>query len=225
MKIAILGTGVVGRAHAGKLLALGHEVYLGTQDVAATLADNKPDMLGVSFIQWHEQHPKVHVVPFAEAAAVGEIVLEALKGTIAVETLILLAPHLAGKTVIDIANPLDFSQGMPPSLFTSSTDSLGERIQMALPDVHVVKMFSTVNAVLQVDPKQLPGNHVLLMCGNNATAKEQAVTIARDWYGWQEIIDLGDITGSRSMEMLLPMWLRLWNALQTPIFNFAIIKK
>ncbi len=226
MKIGILGTGIVGRSHAGKLTGSGHEVMIGTRDVARTLAVNKPDAIGnPPFSVWHKDHPGVKLGALAEAAAHGEIIFNALNGEAAVEALKKLESVLDAKTVIDITNPLDFSKGMPPSLFVSNTDSLGEQIQRALPRAKVVKTLNTVNALLQVNPRQLAdGDHDIFVSGNDVSAKAQVIRILKDWYGWNNIIDLGDITTARGAEMLLPMWVRLWNTLQTPLFNYKIVR-
>lgn len=226
MKIGILGTGIVGRSHAGKLTGLGHEVMIGTRDVARTLAVSKPDAIGnPPFSVWHKDHPGVKLGALAETAAHGEIIFNALNGEAAVEALKKLESVLDAKTVIDITNPLDFSKGMPPSLFVSNTDSLGEQIQRALPRAKVVKTLNTVNALLQVNPRQLAdGDHDIFVSGNDVSAKAQVIRILKDWYGWNNIIDLGDITTARGAEMLLPMWVRLWNTLQTPLFNYKIVR-
>ena len=224
MKITILGTGMVGRAHAGKLVELGHDVVMGTKDVAKTMAETKTDAMGTPpFNTWLKDNPTVKLATFKEAAKHGEIVWEALSGAVAVEVLQSVATELEGKILIDIANPLDFSKGMPPSLFVSNTDSLGEQIQHALPKVQVVKTFNTTNAYLQVNPQLLAdADHHIFVSGNDTEAKTKVTGILQS-YGWKHIIDLGDITTARGTEMLLPIWLRLWNALGNPNFNFKIV--
>lgn len=174
---------------------------------------------------WQKEHEKVKLVSFTNAAKHGEVIVEALKGEVATEVLKTLAEYLNDKILIDIANPLDFSKGMPPSLFVSNIDSLGEQIQKAVRQVKVVKAFNTTNAYLQVDPNQLAdGDHHMFVCGNDAEAKAKVIEIAKS-YGWKNIIDLGDITNARGMEMLMPIWLRLWGALKTPMFNYKIVKE
>lgn len=224
MNINILGTGMVGRAHAEKLVKLGHKVAIGSHDVAALLAKTEKDAMGTPpFSEWHALHPDIAVVTTAEACLQGEIILEALKGEVAVAVLKAVETELAGKILIDIANPLDFSQGMPPSLSICNTDSLGEQIQKALPQTKVVKTFNTMSAPLQVDPQQLDnGDHHIFLSGNDAAAKTQVQELLTT-YGWKNILDLGDITTARGTEMLLPIWLRLWGALQTPMFNFKLV--
>lgn len=224
MKGAVLGTGVVGRSHAAKLVELGHDVVMGTKDVAKTMAGDKPDQMGnPPFSVWHKDNVKVKLATFQEAAKHGEIVWEALHGDVTVEVLKSIEAELDEKILIDIANPLDFSKGMPPSLFVSNTDSLGEQVQKALPKVKVVKSFNTTNAFIQVNPQHLAGgDHHIFVSGNDANAKVKVTEILKS-YGWKNIIDLGDITTARGTEMLLPIWLRLWNSLQNPNFNFKIV--
>lgn len=226
MKIGILGTGMVGRAHAEKLTALGHTVMLGTKDVETTLTSTEKDAMGNQpFREWHKAHGNIVLGTFHEAASHGDIVYDALKGEVALSVLQTVAEPLGSKILIDIANPLDFSKGMPPSLAVCNTNSLGEQIQKALPSVKVVKTFNTMNAYLQVDPEKLAlGDHDIFVCGNDATAKATVIDLLKS-YGWKNIIDLGDITNARGTEMLLPIWLRLWSALKTPTFNFKIVKE
>ncbi len=225
MKIAVLGTGVVGKAHAAKLAKLGHDVVMGTQNTEQTLAKTDKDYAGNPPVaEWLEAHDKVVLKTFAEAAKHGEIIVNALSGQVAVAALKKLEDVISSKVLIDITNPLDFSQGMPPSLFVSNTDSLGEQIQQALPKAKVVKAFNTMNANIQVDPKSLAGgDHHIFICGNEKEAKDQVIELMKG-YGWENIIDLGDITSSRGTEMFLPLWLRLMGILGTPQFNIKIAK-
>lgn len=224
MKMAVLGTGMVGKAHATGLIELGYDVAMGTKDVETTKANDKPDNTAQSFSEWYKNNQKVKLMTFAEAADFGEVVVNALAGHVSVEVLKGLEGEIGDKILIDIANPLDFSKGMPPSLFVSNSDSLGEQIQAALPKAKVVKLFNTTNATIQVNPKSLAdGDHHIFISGNDAEAKAQAMDIAKS-YGWENIIDLGDITMARGTEMFLPLWVRLWGALQTPNFNIKVVK-
>ncbi|HSB47027.1 MAG TPA: NAD(P)-binding domain-containing protein [Candidatus Bilamarchaeum sp.] len=227
MKIGIIGTGTVGQAHAARLAEKGHDVIIGTRDVKKTLANRQKDAFGSPpFSEWHKKHPKVKLGTFAEAAAHGEVVINATKGEHSHDALTLAGEkNLGGKILMDISNPLDFSKGMPPSLLVCNTDSLGEQIQRAFPDVRVVKTLNTTSAHIQVDPGQLAGgDHHVFVCGNDKNAKAKVIQYLMDWYGWKNVIDLGDISSARGTEMLLPVWLRLWGALQTPTFNFKIVK-
>ncbi|WP_055713693.1 NADPH-dependent F420 reductase [Streptomyces torulosus] len=225
MRYAVLGTGVVGRTIAGKLSSLGHEVVVGTRDPQATLARTEPDGYGnPPYARWQAEHPQVRVATFADATASAEAVVNATPG---LSTLRVLesagAANLAGKTVIDIANPLDSSRGMPPSLDPVGDDSLGERIQRAFPEAKVVKTLNTMNARIMVDPARVGGAHTVFVSGDDAGAKG-AVRDMLMSFGWpaDDIIDLGDITTARGAEMLLPIWLRLYGALGHADFNFHI---
>jgi predicted dinucleotide-binding enzyme len=227
MKICVLGTGMVGQTHAGKLASLGHEVMVGTRDPEKTIARTENDSMGnPPFSQWHKSHPGVKLGTFAEAAGHGELIINATKGEAALEILKMAGEkNLEGKILMDISNPLDFSKGMPPSLSVCNTDSLGESIQRTFPKARVVKALNTMNAHLQANPKELAGgDHHAFVSGNDADAKKAVMEHLKSWYGWSNIIDLGDITTARGTEMLLPIWLRLWGALQTPQFNFKIVR-
>jgi predicted dinucleotide-binding enzyme len=225
MRYAVLGTGIVGRTIAAKLASIGHEVAIGTRDPRATLARTEPDAMGTPpFANWQTDHPAVRLLTFAEAAASAEAVVNTTAGAVSLEALTAAgADNLAGKLLIDIANPLDFSAGMPPSLNPVNTDSLGELIQRAFPDAKVVKTLNTMSAHLMVAPGQVAGEHTVFVAGNDAEAKKAATELLGS-FGWPTagILDLGDITAARGTEMLLPIWLRLWGTLGHADFNFHI---
>jgi 8-hydroxy-5-deazaflavin:NADPH oxidoreductase len=228
MKVGILGSGTVGRTLAAGCAGKGHQVMIGTRDPAELLARAKASPQGgKSFAQWHGENPKVAVGTFTEAASHGEVLINATSGTGSLSALKLAGEAgMEGKLLMDVSNPLDFSRGFPPSLTVSNTDSLGEQIQRAFPRVKVVKTLNTVTAALMVDPGQLEdGEHTMLVCGNDAEAKKQATDILTRWFGWKQVIDLGDITSARAMEMYLPLWVRLYGALGSPLFNIRIVKK
>lgn len=215
MRIGILGTGMVGQAIGSKLIQLGHEVKMGSRT-----ADNE------KATQWVKANGvRASQGTFADAAAFGEIVFNCTAGVHSLEALGLAgASNLQGKILVDIANPLDFSQGMPPSLAFCNTDSLGERIQRAFPETRVVKTLNTVNCNVMVNPSLVSGEHDMFICGNDAEAKTLVTQILKDWFGWKSVIDLGDIRAARAMEMMLPIWIALWGTLQTPIFGFKIAR-
>jgi 8-hydroxy-5-deazaflavin:NADPH oxidoreductase len=226
VRFGILGTGVVGRTIATRLVELGHDVMVGTRDPAETLSRTEPDAYGNPPLSaWQQEHPEANIDTFGEAAAHGETIVNATAGAVSLEALELAGEtNLSGKILIDIANPLDFSQGMPPTLSVSNTDSLGEQIQRRFPDVKVVKTLQTMNAYLMVDPAQLAeGDHTVFVSGDDAEAKASVIELLRS-FGWRDIIDLGDISTARGTEMVLPIWLRLFGALQRPIFNFKIVR-
>jgi 8-hydroxy-5-deazaflavin:NADPH oxidoreductase len=226
VRFGILGTGVVGKTIAARLGSLGHEVMVGTRDPEETLSRTEPDPYGnPPFSAWQQEHPEARLGTFGEAAAHGEVVVNATAGAVSLEVLEQAGEdNLNGKILIDIANPLDFSQGMPPTLSVSNTDSLGEQIQRRFPEAKVVKTLHTMNAYLMVDPTQLAGaDHTVFVSSDDAEAKATVTELLRS-FGWSDIIDLGDITTARGTEMLLPIWLRLFGALQKPIFNFKIVR-
>ena len=215
MNIGVLGTGMVGNAIGTKLVQLGHAVKMGARSANNEKAAQWVQASGAGASQG----------TFADAAAFGEIVFNCTSGAATLEVLSQAgADNLKGKVLIDIANPLDFSQGMPPSLTVCNTDSLGEQIQRAFPEVRVVKSLNTVNCNLMVNAALLPGEHVMFVSGNDADAKAQVTSILKDWFGWQAVIDLGDITTARATEMMLPIWISLMMKLGTPMFNFAIVR-
>lgn len=161
---------------------------------------------------------------FAEAASFGEIIFNCTKGEAVIEILNMAgAENINGKILIDISNPLDFSNGFPPSLTICNKDSLGESIQRNFPDVKVVKALNTMNCMLMINPAGLKGEHAVFVCGNDTGANKQVEEILRDWFGWKEIINLGDITNARSTEMMLPLWLRLYGKYKHANFNFHIV--
>jgi 8-hydroxy-5-deazaflavin:NADPH oxidoreductase len=216
MKIAILGTGMVGDTIGTKLIDLGHNVRMGSR----TATNEKAAM-------WVKNHGALASQgTFADASAFGEIVFNCANGMASLEVLRSAgAQNLRNKILIDVANPLDFSKGMPPSLTVCNTDSLGEQIQRAFPETKVVKTLNTVNCILMVNPELVShGNHDLFISGNDAEAKATVINIVRDWFGWKSIIDLGDITTARATEMLLPIWVQLYGKFQTPNFNFKIVR-
>jgi len=162
---------------------------------------------------------------FAEAAAHGEVIVNALNGLVSVEVLRPLAASLDGKLLIDISNPLDFSRGMPPAVLTyEGGASLAEEIQRALPGARVVKTLNTLTASLMVNPRQLAdGDHSVFLSGDDAAAKAQAADILHS-FGWRDIIDMGGLITARGAEMLLPIWLQLFGTFGQPQYNFKIVR-
>lgn len=216
MQIAVLGTGMVGRALAGGLDARGHAVTMGTRDVAAA----QPRLS-----DWLDAHPRVILADFATAAGSSELVVNALNGAGALEGLAAAgADHLAGKVLVDVSNPLDPASGFPPALSVANTDSLGERVQRAFPAARVVKTLNTINCELMVDPARLAGGeHSVFVSGNDPDAKATVTTLLGD-LGHTDVIDLGDITTARGPEMYLALWLRLMLALGTAEFSLRVVR-
>lgn len=227
MNIAILGTGMVGQTLAGKLGSLGHDVAIGTRDPEKTKARTEPGQFGnPSFSEWHAANPEVEVKTFEEAAKAAELVMLACSGTVALDVLEQAgADNLGGKILVDVTNPLDFSGGFPPSLFTESTDSLGEQIQKAHPEAKVVKTLNTVSAPVMIEPKAVAGgDHTLFLCGDDAEAKQRVSGLLTEWFGWSDILDLGDISMARGTEGYLALWVRLFGKLQNPMFSIKVVR-
>lgn len=216
MRIAVFGTGTVGETLASKLVELGHEVMMGSRSATNEKA-----------VAWVKKAgARASAGTFAEAAKFGALIVNATLGTATLEVFKQAgAENTAGKPVIDISNPLDFSKGFPPSLFVSNTDSLAEQLQRAFPAAHIVKALNTMTAAIMVNPRALPESHHTYLAGSDAGAK-QAVREVLQSFGWknEEIIDCGDLSAARAIESVLPIWLRLYGALKTPMFNLKIVK-
>jgi predicted dinucleotide-binding enzyme len=230
MKIAVLGTGTVGQTLVGRLSGLGYEVMIGTRNVNETLARTKGDNYGgPPFSQWYKENMQIKLGTFSEAAAFGEILFNATQGENTINALKLAGEaNLDKKVLIDVANPLDFSKGMPPVLIPElcNTNSLGEEIQRSFPKVKVVKALNTMWCGLMVNPDMIgSGDHDTFICGNDADAKAKVTDLLKQ-FGWktQHIIDLGDITAARGTEMILPVWLRIMGTVGNGVFNFKVIK-
>lgn len=217
MKIGVLGTGMVGQTIATKLASLDHEVRMGSREAGNEKA-----------VAWaKDAGGKASEGSFAEAAKFGELVVNCTAGVASVDALTAAgADNLAGKVLVDIANPLDASQGFPPTLAFCNDDSLGERIQAAFPEARVVKTLNTMNHELMVDPARVPGEHAVFVSGDDADAKGE-VALLLGGFGWPEdrIIDLGGISSARGTEMYLPLWLRLYSQLGTGDFNIGVIQR
>jgi predicted dinucleotide-binding enzyme len=225
MNLAVLGTGMVGQALAARLHGLGHSVVVGTRDPQVTLARTEPDGMGnPPFSPWLGAHPGVARAGFAAAAAGAELVVNASSGAATLEVLGLAgADNLAGKILLDIANPLDFSAGFPPTLSVKDTDSLGEQVQRAFPRTRVVKSLNTLTASLMVEPKSLGASSTVFVSGEDAAAKDAVVALLES-FGHDDVIDLGGIETARGTEMLLPLWLRLMGTLGTGHFNVKVVR-
>jgi predicted dinucleotide-binding enzyme len=213
MKIGILGTGMVGEALATALAARGHDVKMGARSASNDKAAT-----------WVAAHRGGHG-SFADAAAHGAIVFNCTRGDGAIDAVRAAAVGLRGKVLVDVSNPLDFSKGMPPTLFVAGDDSLGERIQRELPETRVVKALNTVNCDVMTDAARLGAASDVFVSGNDAEAKAAVARLLREDFGWTSVIDLGDITSARGTEAYLLLWARLWGALKTADFNIKLIVK
>lgn len=194
-KIAVLGSGVVGQALAEGFLKHGYDVVRGSRD-PAKLADWKQRTGG-----------KASIGTFAEAAACGELIVLAVKGTAAESALDLCGTAgLAGKTIIDATNPI---ADKPPvngvlRFFTTVDESLMERLQKRVPAAHFVKAFSCVGHAFMLNPQFEGGPPTMFICGNNASAKAQVEAIL-DQFGW-ETADMGAAEAARAIEPLCILW-------------------
>jgi len=215
-KIAILGTGTVGKTIGSKLIELGHTVAMGSR--------TKQNEQAIAFATKHPGNASAGT--FADAAAYGEMIFNCTKGIGSIDALKMAGEgNLKNKIIVDIANPLDFTKGMPPSLIVSNTNSLGEEIQKEFPDAKVVKALNTMYCGLMVHPALINnGDHTTFISGNDANAKLQVKEILKS-FGWAEtnIIDLGDITTARGTEMYLALWVRILGSINTGTFNIKVV--
>ena len=214
MRFGVLGTGMVGQVIAGKLVSLGHETMMGSRRAGNEKATSWADEAGELGLEGS----------FADAASHGEVLVNATAGAASLEALEAAGEqNLDGKVLVDIANPLDFSGGMPPTFTVANTDSLGEQIQRTFAGARVVKALNTVTAAVMVEPTIVPGSHNAFVCGNEAAAKE-TVSDLLESFGWppSAVIDIGDISGARATEMYLALWLRLMQKTGTPKLNVEV---
>jgi 8-hydroxy-5-deazaflavin:NADPH oxidoreductase len=218
MKIAVLGTGMVGNALGKSLVQFGHQVTMGSRSANNEAAQKWASALG----------ERAQTATFRDAAVFGEIVISCTGGMHSMEALESVgAEALRSKILIDVSNPLQQDKDGSMILGFCNTDSLGERIQRAFPQTRVVKALNTVNCDIMVEPSRVPGDHNLFICGNDATAKKEVAKYLNEWFGWKidNIIDLGDITAARGMEMMMPLWMRLFQGIiGHPHFNWQIAR-
>ena len=215
MKIGMLGTGVVGQTLGTKLIAVGHQVMLGSRQAGNEKATEWASRAGDGASQGSLE----------DAARYGELVVNATAGGVSLDALNAAgAGNLAGKVLVDVANPLDASKGFPPTLTICNTDSLAETIQRTFPDTFVVKTLNTVNADVMVDPAVAGGSTTIFICGNDEQAKATVAGLLQS-FGWAagDILDLGDIGAARGVEMYLPLWIRLWGAAGTGHLNVKVV--
>jgi predicted dinucleotide-binding enzyme len=215
MKISVLGTGAAGRTVAPALAALGHEVVVGTRDPDATRARE----------EWTSPVADLPLRELATVAEGADLVVNATNGEASLAVLGGVgAESLAGMVVLDLANPLDFSAGFPPTLSVKDTDSLAEQIQRAFPEARVVKALNTVNAAVMVDPGRVgDGGTTIFAASDDADARAVVVGLLQQ-IGWRDVIEFDQLSAARGLEMWLPMWVRLMGALGTADFNIAVVR-
>jgi 8-hydroxy-5-deazaflavin:NADPH oxidoreductase len=227
MHIGIIGSGYVAQTLGGKLAEIGHRVTIGTRDTSRGREMSWGSVPSAD--EWVTEHRlqghSVEATSFSGAATRGdELIINATSGIHSLEALELAGrENLEGKILVDLSNPLDFSQGMPPRL-AFCNESLGEQIQEAFPGSRVVKTLNTVNARVMIAPGSLPGDTDLFIAGNDGEAKAWVEQhLLREALGWSSVLDLGDITAARGMEMYLPLWLELLGARHTGALNIKVV--
>ncbi len=213
MRIAVIGTGVFGRTLAQALHEAGHDVAVGTRDPAET--SQREEWAGVD----------VPLQQLALVAGDAELVVNATNGNASLAALGEVgSDHLAGKVLLDVSNPLDFSQGFPPTLSVKDTDSLAEQIQRAFPDARVVKALNTLNVSVAVEPGLVGnGDTTVFAASDDPEARQVVVGLLRE-LGWVDIIEFDGLSNARGLEMWLPLWVRLMGPLGTAEFNLKIVR-
>lgn len=218
MKIAVLGTGTVGQVIASKLIEVGHDVMMGSRT-----ADNAKASAWVA-----AAGPRASQGTFADAAAFAEeLVFNCTSGTgtLAAVAAANAGGALDGRILVDLSNPLDFSNGFPPTLSVCNTDSLGEQLQRALPKTRVVKTLNTVANPIMVDPARLGGgDHTMFIAGDDPQARARVATVLTEWFGWRDVLDVGGIGLSRGLEAWLLLWTRLYGVLGHADFNLKVVR-
>ena len=213
MRIAVIGTGMVGRTLGEGLAKVGHDVVVGTRDPARTRARDEWGATSLS------------LASYGQIGVGADLFINATSGDASLEALQAVGDEaLAGKVLIDVSNALDRSSGFPPTLFVCNTDSLAEQLQRAFPRTNVVKAFNTMTAAVMLNPGVVgEGDTTVFMAGNDADARATVAAVATD-LGWTDVMDLGDVTAARGLEMWVWLWLRLLMALGGPMFNIKVVR-
>jgi len=213
MRIAMIGTGPVGRTLGEGLMKVGHDVLVGSRAPDRTRA--RDDWRGV----------ELPLLSYGEVGLSADLFINATSGANSIEALQAVgAETLGGKVLIDMANPLDNSKGFPPPLLTSNTDSLAEQLQWAFPNTRVVKAFNTVTVGVLVNPKACGGQETtMFLAGDDPDARATVAGIASD-LGWTDIVQFDDLTAARGLEMWLPLWIRLFRQFGTAMFNIKVVR-
>jgi hypothetical protein len=201
-RVGVLGSGEVGRRLAAGFCSRGHDVMIGSRDPAK--AELREWLSG--------EGAGIKAGTFKEAAAHGELLVLAVLGDATEDAIADAgAENFGGKVVIDAMNPLDFSGGFPPKLSIVGHDSLGERVQRALPDARVVKAFNTIGNPYFVDPRFSDGEPTMLIAGDDDAAKRTVGDALAD-FGWSDVVDIGGIEGSRELEAICIVWVKIGGA-------------
>lgn len=214
MKIGIIGSGDVAQSLAGGLAQLGHEIMIGSR-----FPEKKPlQLLAKKLVK------KIKLGSTTEAANFGELAVLALAWHAAEDVLAQIRPQLAGKVVIDVTNPLITRDDEAPELAVGHDTSGGEMVAQSLPDSHIVKALNIINHAHIVKPKYIEGRPVMFICGNNQSAKTSVVRLLNE-LGWEDIVDIGEISKSRLLEPLCLLWIEYGVARDTWDHAFAVLNK
>ena len=209
MQIAILGSGAVGPALGKAFRVAGHDVTIGTRDPEQTKAREEWNGVDLPLAAYQDLN--------------ADVFINATNGSGSLAALQAVGDALNGKVVIDTSNPLDLSQGFPPSLFVSNTDSLAEQLQRGLPEARLVKMFNTMTNSVMINPQGLSADSTIFVAGNDPAARATATALAGD-LGWTDVFDLGDLTAARGLEMFIALWVRMYVQLGRPDFNIKVVR-
>lgn len=199
MQVGVLGSGEVGRRLASAFHGCGHDVMLGSRDPGKA-----------QLREWASgEGSGIALGTFSQCAAHGRLLVLAVLGDAAAAAIAAAGPeNFAGKVVIDAMNPLDFSAGFPPKLSICGEDSLGEQVQRSLPDAKVVKAFNTIGNPYYVNPSFSEGAPTMLIAGNDEDAKATVGDVLAD-FGWSDVVDIGGIEGSRELEAICIVWVKI----------------
>lgn len=194
-KIGIIGSGVVGISLANGLVRHGYEVMVGTNDAEKHASINE------------KTGGKATVGTFTDVASFADVVILAVKGSVAEEALRKTGlEHLHNKIILDATNPI---ADLPPQngvlqFFTTLNESLMERLQKLVPDGRFVKCFSCVGNALMIDPDFGGDKPSMFICGNDDEAKNYTGKLLSD-LGW-ETEDMGMVEAARAIEPLCMLW-------------------
>lgn len=195
MNIGIIGSGIVGQQLGLGFIKLGHEVKVGSRDAS-------------KLVEWEKNAgEKASKGSFEGAAKFGEVIILATSWSGTQNAISISGKeNFNGKVVIDVTNPLDFSEGAPPKFAVELGNSGGEQVQNWLPNSKVVKAFNTISAYTMCNPELEEGAPDLFIAGNDDEAKKTVSSYADKW-GWANIVDLGDISQSYWLETLAMLWI------------------
>lgn len=214
MKIGIIGAGNAGKTLGSAFAKQGYHVMLGSR---------QPEKLA-DWLRLEDVHQKrILVGTLHETAAFGDLLVHAITGQGAIEALKMAGEeNLREKTLLDISLPIHLTEGRI-TLFTSTGESLGERIQATFPEAKVVKAMNHIAAGVMVDPGIVAnGDHDLFMCGNDAAAKQMVSTLLKGAFGWKRIYDLGDLSAAQATEGLALLASHVAAALGHGMMNFKV---